>query len=65
MNTVLGVPIEHPTPEQTRALMRQAHAERAKVMRDMIAALFTWRRAGSRERPIMAIRVAGKAVPCH
>ena len=40
MQTILGTPYTHPTPEEMQALVRQAHAERAQVLRNVIAAVF-------------------------
>ena len=40
MQTILGTPYTHPTPEEMQALVRQAHAERAQVLRNVISAVF-------------------------
>jgi len=40
MQTILGTPYTHPTPEEMQALVRQAHAERAQALRSALAALF-------------------------
>jgi L-serine deaminase len=49
------------TPEELQVLTRRAHAERAKVMRDMFAALFSWLR---RVAPQRASRAALTVAPC-
>jgi hypothetical protein len=43
MQTILGLPYVRPTPEDIQALIRQAHQERADVLRELLAALFTRR----------------------
>jgi hypothetical protein len=40
MQTILGTPYTPPTPEEMRAYVRQAHMERAQVLRNLLAALF-------------------------
>lgn len=40
MKTILGTPYTPPTPEEMQAFVRQAHMERAEVLRSAIAALF-------------------------
>ena len=40
MQIILGTPYTPPTPEEMQALVRQAHAERAQVLRSALAALF-------------------------
>jgi hypothetical protein len=47
MQTILGTPYTHPTPEEMQALVRRAHAERAQVLHSLLAALF--RRRGEPE----------------
>lgn len=53
MQTILGTPYTLPTPEEMQALIRQAHAERAQVLRDAIAAVF-----GRRGQPEPADRTS-------
>jgi len=38
------------TPEELQVIVRRAHAERTKVVREMFAALFAWRRKAARAR---------------
>ena len=40
MQTIFGTPYTPPTPEELQALVRQAHAERAQVLRNAFAAVF-------------------------
>jgi hypothetical protein len=40
MKTLLGLSQSRLTPEELQALIRRAHAERAQVLRQMLAALF-------------------------
>jgi hypothetical protein len=48
------------TPEEFQVIVRRAHAERAKVVREMVAALFAWRRkaAGARHAGHAALETA-------
>ena len=38
------------TPEELQVIVRRAHAERTKVVGEMFAALFAWRRKAARAR---------------
>jgi hypothetical protein len=51
------------TPEELQAIVRRAHAERAKVLREFVAALLAWRRKGAERR--QAADAALKTAACH
>ena len=50
-----------PSPEEMQAIIRRAHAERAEVLRDAVAALLAWRQ---REVPQRAAPTSLKAAHC-
>ena len=49
------------TPEELHIVIRRAHAERAKAMRELFAALFAWRKRAAERRHAAdpALRTAG------
>ena len=51
------------TPEELQAIMRRAHAERAKALRQMFADLLAWRRKAAERR--QAANASLKAAACH
>ena len=57
MSTQPDNPYRGITPEELHVIIRRAHAERAKAMRQMFAALLAWRRKAAERR-----RAAGRAV---
>ena len=61
MTSIPNNPFNVPSPEELHILIRQAHAERAEVVKAMFAALFTRRKAHAAH----GIAPAGlKVVPC-
>ena len=60
MQTILGTPYTPPTPEEMQAFVRQAHMERAQVLRSVLAALFGRRGApeAGHEPPYSSLRRA-------
>jgi len=51
------------TPEELQVIVRRAHAERAKALRQMFAGLLAWRRnATERRQPTNA---SLKTAACH
>jgi hypothetical protein len=51
------------TPEELQVIVRRAHAERAKALREMFAALLAWRRRAAERR--QAADAALKTAACH
>jgi hypothetical protein len=51
------------TPEELQVIVRRAHAERAKALREMFAGLLAWRRKASEHR--RAANAGLKTVACH
>jgi len=51
------------TPEELQVIVRRAHAERAKAVREMWAALLAWRRRATERRH--AADAALKTAACH
>ena len=51
------------TPEELQAIMRRAHAERAKAMREMFAALLAWRRKAAGRRACSPRRPEDRGLP--
>ena len=51
------------TPEELQAIMRRAHAERAKALRQMFADLLAWRRKAAERR--QAANASLKTAACH
>ncbi len=51
------------TPEELQVIVRRAHAERAKAVREMWAALLAWRRRAAERRH--AADAALKTAACH
>ena len=51
------------TPEELQVIVRRAHAERAKALREMFAALLAWRRNAAERR--QAANAALKTAACH
>ena len=51
------------TPEELQVIVRRAHAERAKALREMFAALLAWRRRAAERRH--ATDAALKTAACH
>ena len=51
------------TPEELQAIMRRAHAERAKALRQMFADLLAWRRKAAERR--QAANAGLKTAACH
>jgi hypothetical protein len=51
------------TPEEMQAIVRRAHAERAKALRQMFADLLAWRRKAAERR--QAANAGLKTAACH
>jgi hypothetical protein len=51
------------TPEELQMIVRRAHAERAKALRQMFAGLLAWRRNAVERRE--AANVSLKTAACH
>ena len=51
------------TPEELQMIVRRAHAERAKALRQMFAGLLAWRRKAAERRD--AANADLKAAGCH
>ena len=51
------------TPEEMQAIVRRAHAERAKALRQMFADLLAWRRKAAERRH--AANASLKTAACH
>ena len=51
------------TPEELQVIVRRAHAERAKALREMFAALLAWRRKAAERRD--AANADLNAAGCH
>jgi hypothetical protein len=51
------------TPEELQAIVRRAHAERAKALRQMFAGLLAWRRKAAERR--QAADASLKPAACH
>lgn len=60
MSTLWQSPYHNITPEELRVVIRRAHVERAKAMREMFAALLAWTRklAGRRHAADPALKTA-------
>ena len=54
MSTLPDNPYRNITPEELHVVIRRAHAERAKVLRQMFAALWAWRRKAAERRDAAA-----------
>ena len=63
MNTRPDNPYRGITPEELHVIIRRAHAERAEAIRQMFAALLTWRRKAAK-RPHAADQ-ALEIAACH
>ena len=51
------------TPEELQVIVRRAHAERAKALRQMFADLLAWRPKAAERR--QAANVSLKTAACH
>jgi hypothetical protein len=51
------------TPEELQVIVRRAHAERAKALRQMFAGLLAWRRKAAERRD--AADAGLKTAACH
>ena len=58
MKTLLGASYTRPTPDELQAIIRRAHVERAQVLRQVLALLFSRRREARQGSDHEALRPA-------